>query len=412
MPGRRNVPQTGSERVRESLAEARARRRQHRRDLPAKIRRRQAIAVGVVGVVVIGGGYSLVSGGGNDDGKDELAVKRLVGQSMVTKLGKAGPDRELLRKVRRGQIGGVIVKNGVSADDVAGHIADLQTAAEQGGNPPLLVMIDQEGGEVRSLRPGPPSTSPEALGEGGTADESRAAGEATGEFLAEFGINVNLAPVLDVTRDNTAETLSSRTFGDDPDRVAELGSAFAEGLELGGVAATAKHFPGLGLATLNTDFSPAEIAAPGSAHEEALIPFTAAVEAGVDLVMVSSAIYPNYDPDNAAVFSRKVTRGLLRKQVGFDGVVITDDLEAIGVTEIISGDARVDRQSAALDAIRAGSDVLLYASSKDGATFGFNALVRSVKAGQISRARMDATYQRILALKAKLAAQAAPAPAG
>lgn len=413
IPGRdrdREGPlESGTARVRESLAEVRRRRRQHRRDLPARIRRRQAAAAAAAGALVLFGGWALFAGG--DDGDDErrLAVKKLVGQTIVAKMPKNGPDQNLLLRARRGQISGVIVVAGTSEEQLPGYLDRLQQAASQGGNPLLLVMIDQEGGSseeggVKRL-PGPPATSPAELGDSGTADESRAAGEATGEYLAGLGVNIDLAPVLDVERDNTADTLAPRTFGDDPDNVADLGVAFAEGLRAGGVAATAKHFPGLGLSTFNTDFSGAEIAAPGSAYEEALVPFRAAISAGVDLVMVSSAIYPNYDENNLAMASKKVSRGLLRGRLGFEGVSITDDLEAIAVKEFFQ------QGPAARRSMAAGMDLLLYASSGGGSVKGFNALVRAVKRGEVKRERLEIAYDRIQELKEKIA-NAAAAPPG
>ena len=225
--------------------------RRHR-DLPAKVRRRQAIAGGAVALLVVIGLIALIGGGGGGEEEEQpLPLKRVVGQTIVGKVGKSGPGEQLLRSVRKGRLGGVIVvpRNETTLEQQVGQ---LQDAARAGGNPPLLVMIDQEGGEVKRL-PGPPDQSAAQIGDSGDADLAREQGEGTGTYLAGLGVNVDLAPVLDVERPTTAETIASRTFGDDPALVSELGVAFIEGLQGANVAATAKHFPGLGLATVNTD---------------------------------------------------------------------------------------------------------------------------------------------------------------
>ena len=262
--------------------------RRHR-DLPAKVRRRQAIAGGAVALLVVIGLIALIGGGGGGEEEEQpLPLKRVVGQTIVGKVGKSGPGEELLRTVRKGRLGGVIVvpRNETTLEQQVGQ---LQDAARAGGNPPLLVMIDQEGGEVKRL-PGPPDQSAAQIGDSGDADLAREQGDATGTYLAGLGVNVDLAPVLDVERPTTAETIANRSFGDDPALVSELGVAFIEGLQGANVAATAKHFPGLGLATVNTDFGPVTVAATQEDINAALIPFRDAIEAGVDMVMMSSAV--------------------------------------------------------------------------------------------------------------------------
>jgi beta-N-acetylhexosaminidase len=375
-------------------------RRSRHRDLPAKVRRRQAFGIGAVAVAVIGGAYLLLGGGGGDD-EEPLAVKRLVGQSFVGRLGGDAPSPELLKKVRKGQLGGVIVDTANEAA-VQASVSQLQQAAQAGGNPQLLVMIDQEGGPVKRL-PGPPDLSAEEMGRGGDAEIARSEGEKTGGYLKGFGVNVDLAPVLDVELPRTADTLANRTFGDDAAVVSEMGVAFTEGLQSQSVSATAKHFPGLGLSTLNTDFAPVTVVGQQEEFDAALAPFQAAVDAGVDLVMVSSAAYPDYagaTPGKGKVkpasFAEPIVQGLLRDQLGFDGVVITDDLESIAIKTL------TNRDLAAVAALGAGCDLVLYARSERGATQGFNRAVRAVKEGKLDRAALEQSYQRILGLKQEL----------
>jgi beta-N-acetylhexosaminidase len=371
-------------------------RRSHRRDLPARVRRRQAIAAGAVVAVLVVLGIVVFSGG--DEAEPEpLPLKKLVGQSVVAKLGKGGVDQRLLRRARKGQLGGVIVAPRDEAS-LQADVTALQQAAADGDNPPLLVMIDQEGGDVKRLPNGPPELSPAELGEAGDTEAARSEGEATGQFLAPLGVTVDLAPVLDVALPQSAETIASRTFGDDPTLVAELGSAFIDGLQSEGVAATAKHFPGLGPATINTDFSPVTIVARQESLDAALEPFRAAVAAGVRLVMVSSAIYPDLGPRRPAAFASAIVQGLLRDQLGFEGLVITDDLQSIAIEEV------AEPARAAVASVRAGCDLVLFARNRRGSVLGFNAIVAAVKEGALDRAQIEASYERIASLKAQLAA--------
>jgi beta-N-acetylhexosaminidase len=372
-------------------------RRRHRRDLPAKIRRRQAIAVGAIAVLLVGGAVLAFGGGGGDEEEQPLALKRLVGQSVIGTLGRGGVDERLMRSVRKGRIGGVIVAQRDQAA-VQQDLATLQEAASAGGNPPLLVMIDQEGGEVKDLPNGPPEISPQELGESGDASAAQAEGEKTGTFLNEVGVDVDLAPVLDVRLPQTAETIAGRTFGDDPALVAELGTAFIEGLQSQGVAATAKHFPGLGPATINTDFSPVTIAAPQETLDAALQPFEAAIDAGVELVMVSSASYPGFGSNKPAVFAKPIVQGLLRGDLGYQGVVITDDLQSIAIQEQTKSTA-----NAAVSALVAGCDLVLYARGGRNAVAGFNAVTAAAKDGRLTRDQLQQSYDRITQLKGELA---------
>lgn len=371
-------------------------RRERRRDLPAEVRRRQAIAIGVVAALVLVGVVVLASGlfGGGEE-PQPTPIKKLVGQTIVGELGEDGPDRKLLKRARKGQIGGVVVKprNEASLQEQLGQ---LSQAAAEGGNPPLLVMVDQEGGEVKRL-PGPPTTSPADLGEAGDAEAARGEGERTGVYLAGLGVNVDLAPVLDVRLPRTADTISGRTFGEDPQLVSDLGSAFIEGLQSQRVAATAKHFPGLGTATINTDFSPVTIAATQEDLDAALVPFQGAIAAGVELVMMSSAAYPRLGPDKPAVFAKPIVNGLLRGQLGFDGVVITDDMQAIAIQE---RDAAKGTEAVA--ALGAGVDLVLYARNNRGAVIGFNAAVEAAKQGKLTRDLLQTANDRIAALKSAL----------
>jgi len=305
--------------------------------------------------------------------------------------GRATPALE--RAARHGLIGGVICfpPSGVAPADVSAEVERLQRAAASGGNPPLLVAVDQEGGEVKRFPDAAPQRSPAQLGDDGDATAAAAEGTDTGEFLAGVGANVDLAPVLDVPAPGSF--MASRAFSDEADVVADVGVSFADGLAAAGVAATAKHFPGLGLATVNTDLAPSAVDASRSQLRAGMEPFEAAIAAGIGLVMVSNAAYSAFDADAPAGLSPRVVEGELRGRLGFEGVVITDDLQAPAIA------ATLPAPEAGVEAARAGSDVLLFASGADPAPI-HERLLDALQRGLLDRGAMEESYLRISNLKA------------
>ncbi|MET0730997.1 MAG: glycoside hydrolase family 3 N-terminal domain-containing protein, partial [Solirubrobacterales bacterium] len=272
------------------------------------------------------------------------------------------------------------------------EIATLQRAAEASGTPPLLVATDQEGGDVKRFVSLPPNRPPAELGAAG-AETASTEGRATGRALGRIGINADLAPVLDVPTVPGA-FIAERSFASDASAVADTGVAFADGLRQGGVAATAKHFPGLGRATANTDLGPSRIGGTRGDLEADLEPFAAAVEAGVQLVMTANATYDALDPELPASLSSRVT-SVLRQRLGFDGVVITDDLLA----GAISG-AGYGPGDAAVAAARAGADLLLFARLP--APEALPALVTALRRGGLDREALLDACIRNLALRESL----------
>jgi len=255
----------------------------------------------------------------------------------------------------------------------------------------LLIAIDQEGGTVKRLRAGPPFASAAELGAAGGATAYRA-GVATGRYLRALGVNVDFAPVLDVRA--RASFLGTRSFGSDPATVTGAAIPFAQGLESAGVAATAKHFPGLGTARWSTDDRDVTVAASRPILMRRLAPFAAAVESRVPLVMVSSARYPALDRTRLpALLSPTIVNGLLRRQLGFGGVVVTDTMGARAV---------VPFPLAPLRAVRAGVDVLLYSASEDDSAEAYHLLVRAVRSGSLDRRVVERSYRRVLRLKASV----------
>src|SRR5438093_6260595 len=324
-------------------------------------------------------------------------LAKLAGQSVMSGMDGTSPSAELLGRIRRGEVGGVILFGGNIGSPRALRVlaAKLQAAADLGGNGPLLIAVDQEGGFVRRLPGGPPVDSAATMGSRDDAGRVRGIGKATARYLRAYGVDVDLAPVADVP-DSAGSFLGTRAFGRRPDRVATLATSFALGLQSGGVAATAKHFPGLGTARANTDVARVVVRSPRTDLDRRLEPFRRAIDSGVRMVMVSNAVYPAYDGSRApALFSRRIVRGLLRGTLGFRRVVITDSMEAPASSAPADGPAR---------AIAAGVDVLLYTSERGGAA-GYGRLLALARASPDLRRDLAASYARVISLKRWLAAQ-------
>ncbi|MGI9020705.1 MAG: glycoside hydrolase family 3 N-terminal domain-containing protein [Solirubrobacterales bacterium] len=319
---------------------------------------------------------------------------RLAGQRIVVRT-DGTPDSALLRRARSGQIAGVIVfpAVGVEQPRIEEGIKGLQRAAKAGGHPPLVVATDQEGGPVKRFPADPPLRSPYSLGETGDPADARLEGAATGNFLRGLGINTDLAPVLDVPASAEA-VISLRAFGTDAERVSALGLAFADGLAQERVLATAKHFPGLGQSVLNTDFSPSEIEASRGDLREDLAPFRDAIAREVPLIMVGNASYPALGADGPAALQAAIAQRLLRERLGFEGVSISDDLQA-GALE-----AAYDSVEAAERAARAGVDLLLFAG--DSAPDVYERLSRALDRGTLDAAAARESCVRVVELRESL----------
>lgn len=323
-----------------------------------------------------------------------VPIARLLGQRIMVGFPGTSAPRSLLAAVRRGEVGGVILfaSNIVDRPQIRALTGSLQRSARQGGNPPLLIAIDQEGGQVKRFPNGPPFLSPPQMGDRDSVSTAYRQGVMTGRYLRARGIDMDLAPVLDVPTSSQAFIWrQGRAFSFDPGRVGRIAGAFARGLRSARVAATGKHFPGLGSARIDTDNQRQELHPTARQRAQALDPYQALIAHGLDTVMVSTAGFPAYDRSGAsAALSPSIIGGLLRRRLGFRGVAITDSLGSpTGHDEITAGTL----------AAAAGADMLLYTDSAPGE---LPALERALRGGRISRAAATASYQRIVALKRAL----------
>jgi beta-N-acetylhexosaminidase len=326
-------------------------------------------------------------------------VTQLIGQKLVVSMQGTTPSASLLSRASRGRIGGVIVRstNFTSAAGLRALTTKLQEAAASGGQPPLLIAVDQEGGPVKTISWIPPTRSPREMGQLGSSDVARRQGRRTGVALLDLGVNVDLAPVADVPSSTASFMyMQDRTWSFSARRTARLSNAFATGLAEGGALASMKHFPGLGFAKLNTDTNVVRISATARQLSPGLKPYRTAVANGVPLIMLSNAAYEAYDRRHAAGWSRAIGTNLLRGQLGFAGVTITDSLDGAAHARGIPVD------SLAVRAARAGMDLLLLTGSEAASRSAYRSLLAAVADGRIPMARLQASYDGILALKAGL----------
>lgn len=334
-----------------------------------------------------------------DDSEEEtgvaaLALPQQVGQLVLLRFdGPELPDASR-QALRSGEATGAVLfgDNVVSEEQLTGLIDDIQRAARGSA----IVAVDQEGGSIRIVPFAPPEASAAAVADPGTAQ--RTARDA-GRSLADLGVNVNLAPVADVASVE-GSVVAGRAYPGDAGAVAALVEAAVRGFEPTGVAATAKHFPGIGAAFENTDDAAVTIERTRAELDALeLEPFRAAVAADVPLVMASHVLYPALDERRIASQSRAMLEGVLRDDLGYEGVIVTDSLESEAVL------SRTDTPTAALRSLRAGVDLMLTTSIASQAPV-HDLLLEEAERSDRVRARVEESAARILALKERLGLRA------
>jgi len=335
----------------------------------------------------------------------ELSPRQRAGQRVIFSYPGATPPQALLDAIAAGTVGGVIFfgENITSLAQIADVVAQLRAA--QASSPvrePLLFMTDQEGGFIRRLRGQEPVLSEKKIGLAPDPDAAAAAaGAGAAAALRNVGMNLNLAPVLDVFRTpGNFDDQWERSYSSDPLVAARLGADFVRAQQGAGVAATAKHFPGLGAASAaeNTDLGPVTLTQSldelRSVDEAA---FADAIAAGVQLVMTSWAIYPALDPDFPAGLSPTIVQGELRDRLGFTGVTITDALEA-GSLDAFGGTG-----FRALLSAQAGMDLLLCSGRDIGQGFdALDAITAALEDKTLNPGHFKQSLRRVQELRAGL----------
>ena len=325
-------------------------------------------------------------------------------------LDPSSPPSALDAVIDRAHVGGVIYLGGWDgAETVTATSRHLQ--AQAGPNATagvkLLIAADQEGGQIRQLRGAGFSDFPSAQTQAGWSPERITAQATTvARELKDVGINVNLAPVTDTVPASLGAANKpigkwGRQYGSTPAQVSRGANAFITGMKAGGVAATVKHFPGLGRIRENTDFSASGITDTQAGRSDPYLePFVSGWKAGAQLVMVGSARYPKLDETQRAMFSSAIVTDLLRTQLGWQGVVITDDLNAAAVADLPAG-------KRATDVIAAGVDIALTGKASDGAVMT-SAIATKAAAEPRFAAAVQAAALRVLRLKVDLGLASCP----
>lgn len=329
-------------------------------------------------------------------------ARRAAGRLCFVDFTGPAPSAALERRIEDDHIAGVVVfqKNVENPAQVAGLTTALQSIAQRSRGSPLWVSIDHEGGAVTKFAPwsseahGPRATpvpSAMAIGATGDLDLAREAGRITGRELRAMGIALNFAPVLDVNSNPANPIIGARAFGEDASFVDAMGSAYLTGLQDTGVAATAKHFPGHGDVSVDS-----HVGLPRIDHDldrlkaVELVPFAGAVRAGVAAIMTAHIVHPAVDPSGApATMSEPMLTGLLRNQLGFHGLICTDSMGMRAIVDHFGvGDA-------AVDAIRAGADVILALGPEAQQDEMLDHLARAIETGVLSGERLAEAFARI-----------------
>lgn len=327
-----------------------------------------------------------------------------VGQLFMGAVAASTPDQKRIRILRQYHVGSVFLSGRSTAGTKATRtlVDGLQAKADTVSGHPvgLLVSTDQEGGHVQVLSGPGFSTMPTALVQGGWSP-SKLRTEAAGwaRQLKAAGVNLNLAPVADVVpaslgTNNAPIGRFDREFGHTAATVTPHSNAFAAGFAQAGVLATLKHFPGLGHVRGNTDTTANVVDSVTTSTSSSITPFSSGIKAGVPFVMISSATYSKIDPKHQAAFSSTVIHGLLRKTLGFNGVVISDDLgNAVAVKAVPPGDRAVNFLSAGGDLVLTVEPNLVPAMAK--------AVQTRMAQNAAFRAQVDQSIHRILTAKQK-----------
>lgn len=314
-------------------------------------------------------------------------------------VGFPGPriDNDFSALMDDGIYGAILFKRNV---EDAAHTAALCRDIKARARRPFILAVDQEGGRVARLRGAPYTALPPMRELGQRGDEALA--ERVGRLLARelraVGFDWNFAPVLDVDTNPANPVIGDRSFSRDPDVVARLGVALARGLEAGGVASCGKHFPGHGDTTTDS-----HLTLPRLPHDlerlrrVELVPFRAFAQAGLASLMTAHVLFDALDPQLPATMSQRVLHGMLREELGFDGVLVSDDLEMKAIAEHYSV------EEAAVQGTLAGVDLFLVCHNVDVQRRAIEALVRAVESGRVPRARIEEAHRRLARLEARFA---------
>ncbi|MBH5318499.1 glycoside hydrolase [Paenibacillus sp. GSMTC-2017] len=337
------------------------------------------------------------------------SLKEKIGQLFVFGFNGYEPTEQIKELINSYGIGGTIyfTRNVKDAKQVHSLSVELQQLTKKAGRPPMFIAIDQEGGMVARLVDGVtlmPGNM--ALGATGVSESAQETARICGEELRSLGITMNYAPCIDVNNNPDNPVINVRSYSDRSDIVSDLGAAAVIGYQSARVAATVKHFPGHGDTSVDSHH-----ALPVLPHSRErldaieLLPFRAAIEAGTDCIMTAHVCLPALDPTGVpSTLSEPVLTGLLRKELGYDGIIVTDCLEMSAIDE------HYGPGQGSIQALRAGADMVLVSHRIDKQIAALEAVADAVESGALSEARIDEALGRVLRLKEKLQLEEEIAP--
>lgn len=336
-----------------------------------------------------------------------MSLDEKLGQLVIAGVNGTKLDTETRSLIEKDRIGGFILykPNIESVEQTVSFLNELKEA-NRNNRTPLLLSVDQEGGKVSRLPP-PLAALPSSrdIAKSGKPERARSIGEAIGEELRAFGFNVNYAPVLDVDSNPNNPVIASRSFGSSAAIVSSYGIEQMKGLQHKKIIPVVKHFPGHGDTSVDSHLDlPVVNKTAEQLRKLELVPFADAIRAKADSVMIAHIVLPQLDPDVPSSMSSRIITGLLRDELGFDGVVMTDDMTMGAIIK------NYNLGKAAVQSFNAGSDIILVAHEYKNARQVLDALKQSVLSGETTVERIDRSVTRILTLKQRY--ELADEPAG
>lgn len=338
-----------------------------------------------------------------------MTLEEKVGQMIMIGIDGTTLDETASSLIEDRHIGGVIFyKENIGGLSASVKLVNSLKAANADNDAPLLLGVDQEGGKVSRL-PEDFEKIPDnaTVGKSGDADLAEEMGGLLAAEVRTMGFNVNFAPVLDVNSNPNNPVIGVRSFGADAELVAKMGVAEMRGMQDGGVITAVKHFPGHGDTSVDSHLTlPVVRKTLDQLRQLEWVPFKAAIDEGADMVMVAHILFPRIDNDAPASFSKVIIGDQLRGTLGFDGVVITDEMTMGAIAN------NFGIVNAALKSVEAGSDILMIAHGYDKMRSVYDQLHKAVKEGRIPESRIDDSVRRVLTLKLKyeLSDAATPIP--
>ncbi|KPL59382.1 glycosyl hydrolase family 3 [Rossellomorea vietnamensis] len=321
----------------------------------------------------------------------KMTLREKVGQTMIVGFNSPTIDDHITKMIEEYHVGGVILfdRNMKTKDQVAKLNKDLQQLSTDSSGLPLLMGVDQEGGQIVRMRDQvSPIPSQQQLGQTSLAGGVYDTAKRTGEELLSMGFNLNFAPVVDLS------STDSRSFGEDPQKVHSFGRQVVRGMVDSGITATLKHFPGNGRSNVDPHVETSSVQADKLDLENSdIYPFKQMIKE-VDndqfFVMVTHIKYPAYDKDNPASISKVIIQDLLKEQLGFKGLVVTDDLEMGAVNKYFT------YEDLGSKAVQSGADLLLVCHTLANQEAVFNGILEAVESKELSEARIDDAVRGIL----------------